>query len=125
MPGSAAEQGDEETLGRLADGFQALADATRLRIIHLLMTRGETCVCQLMPLLGLTQSNISFHLRTLRYAGFINARKDGKWTHYSLNHKGLEQFHAECMNVFQRSMWPEQADSALRENAGCRQTECL
>jgi ArsR family transcriptional regulator len=103
---------DVETIRWLADGFKALADETRLRIIRLLMTRGEMCVCKFMPLLGLTQSNVSFHLMTLKHAGFITSRKEGRWMLYSLNRKAFEQFHASFGDVFDQSMWRENADFA-------------
>ncbi|MHB9035764.1 MAG: ArsR/SmtB family transcription factor [Armatimonadota bacterium] len=114
---------DTNNAGCLADGFKALADETRLRIMHLLMTRGEMCVCEFMPLLGLTQSNVSFHLKTLKYAGFITSRKEGKWMHYSLNRKALEQFRANFGNVFDFDKWPEKTEPASCESAVCKRME--
>jgi ArsR family transcriptional regulator len=64
--------------------FHALADETRLRIIDRLRD-GEECVCNLTGPLGTRQSLLSFHLRTLKDAGIIQDRKEGRWVYYSLN----------------------------------------
>ena len=63
--------------------FSALADRTRLRLLNL-MRRGEICVCYFVAILDETQPKISRHLAYLRRAGIVNARRDGKWIHYSL-----------------------------------------
>jgi len=63
--------------------FQALADPTRLRILNLLAA-GELCVCYFVEILGDPQPKISRHLAYLRRAGVVDARRDGKWIHYSL-----------------------------------------
>ncbi len=68
--------------------FKALSDETRLRIIKLL-EGGELCVCDITAALDMVQPKVSFHLSTLREAGFIKDRKEGKWIHYSLNEKDL------------------------------------
>ncbi len=68
--------------------FKALSDETRLRIIKLL-EQGELCVCDITAALDMVQPKVSFHLSTLKEAGLIRDRKQGKWIHYSLNEKDL------------------------------------
>lgn len=68
--------------------FKALSDETRLRVIKLL-EQGELCVCDITAALDMVQPKVSFHLSTLKEAGFIKDRKQGKWIHYSLNEKDL------------------------------------
>lgn len=68
--------------------FRALADETRLRIIDRLVD-GEACVCDLTDDLGVAQSRLSFHLRTLKQAGIVSDRRDGRWVYYSLNRDAL------------------------------------
>ncbi len=68
--------------------FKALSDETRLRIIKLL-EQGELCVCDITAALDMVQPKVSFHLSTLKEAGLIKDRKQGKWTHYSLNDRDL------------------------------------
>ena len=63
--------------------FKALADATRLRILGLLLT-GEVCVCHIYESLKIPQPKASRHLAYLRRAGLVEARRDGLWMHYRL-----------------------------------------
>ena len=69
--------------GNLVTLFEALADRTRLRLLHL-MTAGEICVCYFVEVLGESQTKISRHLAYLRRAGVVAARRDGKWMHYRI-----------------------------------------
>lgn len=69
---------------RLARLFHALSDKTRLRIVERLLL-GEQCVCNLMEMLELGQSHLSFHMRALKDAGLVTDRRDGRWIHYSLS----------------------------------------
>src|SRR5512138_2851429 len=63
--------------------FKALADATRLRILGLLLT-GEVCVCDIHESLKIPQSKTSRHLAYLRRSGLVETRRDGLWIHYRL-----------------------------------------
>ena len=63
--------------------FQALADATRLRILGLLLT-GEVCVCDIHESLKISQPKASRHLAYLRRAGLVEARREGLWMYYRL-----------------------------------------
>ena len=65
--------------------FEALADETRRRILALLLTRGELCVCDLFGVLDLPQPKVSRHLAVLRDAALLTSRKQGTWVHYRLN----------------------------------------
>jgi ArsR family transcriptional regulator len=92
MGGSAVSRvlGQEEGLDRLARFFHALSDETRLRIVAKLLS-GEQCVCNLTDALDAGQSRLSFHLKTLKQAGLVTDRRDGRWIHYSLNHEALSE----------------------------------
>ena len=63
--------------------FQALGDATRLRILGLLLT-GEVCVCDIHESLKISQPKASRHLAYLRRAGLVEARREGLWMYYRL-----------------------------------------
>jgi ArsR family transcriptional regulator, arsenate/arsenite/antimonite-responsive transcriptional repressor len=63
--------------------FKALADATRLRILGLLLT-GEVCVCHIHESLKIPQSKASRHLAYLRRSGLVETRREGLWIHYRL-----------------------------------------
>lgn len=71
-------------------GFHALSDPIRISVIELLRQR-ELCVCDLCNHLDVSQSKLSFHLKTLKEAKLVNSRQEGRWIYYSLN---LSQFTA-------------------------------
>jgi ArsR family transcriptional regulator len=80
----------------------ALADENRLRLLNLIRG-GEICVCQLQGVLRTNQPKISRHLAYLRKAGLVEARQDGKWTHYRLKklEAGLAAILEQMLNFLQ------------------------
>ena len=80
-------------LRALTRQFRALSDETRLHIIDLLRG-GERCVCELMDALDAGQSLLSFHLKTLKTAGLVTDRRDGRWSYYTLNRESFAQLEA-------------------------------
>jgi ArsR family transcriptional regulator len=68
--------------------FKALGDETRLRIMALLVSGEEYCVCDLMAALDLPQSTVSRHLSSLRHAGLVTDRRQGVWMYYQLCRHG-------------------------------------
>jgi ArsR family transcriptional regulator, arsenate/arsenite/antimonite-responsive transcriptional repressor len=81
----------------------ALSDQTRLRLLSL-MTGGEICVCHLQGALQTNQPKISRHLARLRKAGLVEARRDGRWTHYRLKklEGDLEKIRSQTLNRLKR-----------------------
>ena len=75
---------------------RALSDDTRFRILETLVGK-ETCVCELVDQLGVAQPLLSHHLKTLKEAGLVHARKRGRWMFYSLEPDALEAT-AEALN---------------------------
>jgi DNA-binding transcriptional ArsR family regulator len=75
---------DDDTLFQNADAIKALADPTRLKILHLLKY-GELCVCEINTALEKPQPTISHHLNILKNASYLKWRKEGVWIHYSLS----------------------------------------
>lgn len=75
-------------LDLLTRQFKALSDPNRLRILDRLRG-GERCVCELTGVLDAGQSLLSFHLKTLKDAGLVKERPDGRWTHYALDPSAL------------------------------------
>ena len=65
-------------------GFQALSDPLRLQILDHLRSQ-ELCVCDLCELLGMSQSKLSFHLKTLKQSQLVQMRQQGRWRYYRLN----------------------------------------
>lgn len=77
-------------LTRAVRWFRALSDETRLQIIERLGD-GEQCVCNLTDMLATTQSLLSFHLKTLKDAGILTDRREGRWVYYSLSPQAIEE----------------------------------
>ena len=71
------------TLARTARLCRALSDENRIRIVEML-TAGERCVCELTADLDLGQSLLSHHLKTLKDAGLVTDRREGRWVYYTL-----------------------------------------
>jgi len=69
--------------------FKALSDETRLQILEML-TMGELCACKILEKFQFTQPTLSYHMKNLTQAGLVSARKEGKWTYYSLNEDTLQ-----------------------------------
>ena len=67
------------------DVFKCLADATRIRLILLILREGELCVCELIHALNDSQPKISRHLAQLRSCGLLVDRRQGQWIYYRLN----------------------------------------
>ncbi len=81
----------------ISSGFHALSDPLRIQVLELLREQ-EQCVCELCEQLGVTQSKLSFHLKTLKEAALVCSRQEGRWIYYSLNLPQfvvLEQYLAE------------------------------
>jgi len=69
----------------LAQTLKALSDPIRLRIVLLLQSEGELCVCDLMAVLKLPQSTVSRHLAYLKRSCWVDTRREGVWMHYQLS----------------------------------------
>lgn len=67
--------------------FKALCDERRLEILEILQG-GERCACKLLDELPIGQSTLSHHMRILCDSGIVGYRREGKWTHYSINKNG-------------------------------------
>lgn len=67
------------------DLLSALAEPTRLAALRLLWDGQEHCVCELMHLLGATQSRMSRHMAVLKQAGVVVDRRDAQWVRYRRN----------------------------------------
>jgi len=79
--------------GRAAAIFRALADETRLAILHSLRD-GELCVCELQSELDAAQSRLSFHLKVLKDAGILIDRTQGRWSYYRISPDALTELHS-------------------------------
>ena len=74
----------DSTAAQLAETFKALADPTRVRMLHAL-SHAELCVGDLAAVLAMTESAVSHQLRLLRSLRVVRARRDGKLVIYTLD----------------------------------------
>ncbi len=72
------------TLKQAAPWLRVMGDVRRLRLLRLLLTHKELCVCELVDALQLPQYEVSRHLAALRKAGWVNDRRRGLWAYYSI-----------------------------------------
>lgn len=99
----------EETIGKLTDVFNMLADPSRLKIVLALTEYGELHVSALCDMLSqgesgtkFSQPAVSHHLTLMRMVGLVGFRRDGKHNFYHLVSSNvrdlLEQFFTEACN---------------------------
>jgi ArsR family transcriptional regulator, arsenate/arsenite/antimonite-responsive transcriptional repressor len=69
--------------------FRALADETRLRILKGISQMGELCECNIVPVFGLSQPTVNYHLKVLRAAGLVNSERRGQWVYHRVNQKAV------------------------------------
>lgn len=67
---------------QLANFFKALSEPVRLRILNLLLQKGELCVCDIVSALSLPQSVVSRHLSYLKKHALVTSRRQGNWQYY-------------------------------------------
>lgn len=87
---AAMEEVDRAPLETQHTLLAALADPTRLKMVHLLCRTGELCVCDFTTVFDLGQPTVSHHLRVLREAGIVSSRKAGLWVYYSVNRPAIK-----------------------------------
>lgn len=78
----------EDVAREFADRAKALADPTRLTLAAALAATDELCVCDLAWVTERSENLVSHHLRTLRGAGLVSSRRDGKMVMYSVTDAG-------------------------------------
>jgi DNA-binding transcriptional ArsR family regulator len=82
-------------LNRIADVLKAMADPTRLKILHCLHV-GERCVSDILEIVGGSQANVSKHLSVLKRAGLVDNRRNGLNVFYRITDEGVFTI---CRNV--------------------------
>jgi ArsR family transcriptional regulator, lead/cadmium/zinc/bismuth-responsive transcriptional repressor len=75
---------DEHTAAQVAELFRALGDASRVRIFAALLS-GEQHVGALAQRVGISESAVSHHLRSLRQLRLVRFRREGRLVYYALD----------------------------------------
>lgn len=78
-----------DAAGDLAHPLNVLASAPRLRILSLLIQRGEMRVLDLVEEMPITQPTVSHHVGLLAEAGLVSRRKEGVFAYYKADRKAL------------------------------------
>jgi len=87
--------------------FQALADPSR-RAIFESLTHGEAAVKDLTARFEISQPAISQHLATLKNAGLVSARREGRWIYYQVRPRGMKPLIDWIAHY--RAFWTEHVD---------------
>lgn len=74
-----------EALDLVASRFRVMAEPVRLRILQFLDSNGEISIGELTEGLGLSQPNVSKHVRTLIDAGLVARRQEGNTVYCSIS----------------------------------------
>ena len=77
-----------DTLMALSDFFSTLSDLTRIKILSALSI-SPMCVNDISVMLGINQTTVSHQLRTLRSAGAVDFRRQGKISFYHIKNKRI------------------------------------
>jgi len=109
-------------LGSVEQVFRALADPTRVRILHLLGD-GPLCVGDLVSVLGVPQPTASRHLAYLRKSGLVVDERRGQWSFYKLA-RADSGFHEKVLETLKaagsgQTRADDAALRALRRAGGC------
>jgi DNA-binding transcriptional ArsR family regulator len=73
-----------EASEHVAQTFRAMADPTRIRMLHAL-SRGELCVGDLAARVQISESAASHQLGLLRALRIVRRRKEGRHVYYALD----------------------------------------
>lgn len=93
--------------------FHALSDPIRIGVLELL-AHGERCVCDLTDELDVAQSRLSWHLKTLKDAGLVSDRREGRWSYYTLERDAFERAESALA-----ALKPHARRLAVRAAGGC------
>ncbi|MCD1147513.1 metalloregulator ArsR/SmtB family transcription factor [Peptoniphilus sp. KCTC 25270] len=69
---------------------KALSDSNRLQILEIL-GQEERCACHILEKLEITQPTLSHHMKILNDCNLVKTRKEGKWSHYSIEKETLKE----------------------------------
>ena len=82
---------DYQDYFELQRALRALGDEVRLNIVRVLAGRGEVNVTDLAAMLVISQPLVSWHLGSLRRAGLVHKRRQGREVYISLD---TSRYHA-------------------------------
>jgi DNA-binding transcriptional ArsR family regulator len=99
----------------LARVFAGISDPTRLHII-LVLLEGERNVSELVTAVGSSQGRVSMHLQCLRWCGFVESERRGKYVYYRVRDQRVQQL-INLARAFAASYHHELASCAVLDRA--------
>jgi len=87
----------------LVKACKALSDETRLRMLNLLLKR-QCCVCEVMQALDISQTRASRNLGILHEAGFLEMRKEGLWSVYSIDEEAMREWFSDLVKGVEKAL---------------------
>jgi len=109
-----------ETKASLEDFLKtagALYDETRVKILKLLEKHGPLCIYDLEASMQMIQSRLSRHMKILKEAGFVTARREGKWVYYAIR-SPLDRFRMAALEEIR--MLPLSLPPLKRQSGVCK-----
>lgn len=71
--------------------LRAIADRNRLRILCVLQN-GSKCVCEIVPIVEISDKLVSHHLKQLKSVGLLIEKREGNFIRYELNRKVIKEY---------------------------------
>lgn len=87
---------EQKEVSEFHDFLKIISNKNRLKIICMLKG-GSRCVCEIFPILEISQKLTSHHLGKLKRAGLITEKREGNFIRYSLNKKIIKE-HKKLFN---------------------------
>jgi len=95
--------------------LKVLSDESRLRVLNLVLER-ECCVCEVMQVIGMSQSKASRILSALYDAGLLKLERDGRWALYSIDRDGMKEYMNDIVNGVTKALNDNPVAAKDREN---------
>jgi DNA-binding transcriptional ArsR family regulator len=92
---------DEHTAAHVAELFRSFSDTSRVRIVSVLVKQ-KMNVGALAQVVGISESAVSHHLRSLRQMGLVVARRDGKEVYYCIEDNHIIALFGQGVNHVQQ-----------------------
>ena len=92
---------NREKLEKAAYILRTVAHPTRLAIVDLLNQNARLSVNEMSEIIGVEQSLLSHHLKTMKLAGILKSEKEGQSVFYSLKERDVTKLidcieHCDC-----------------------------
>jgi ArsR family transcriptional regulator, arsenate/arsenite/antimonite-responsive transcriptional repressor len=82
---------EQKDVNKTYDFLRAIADPNRLKILYILQC-GSKCVCEIIPVMGISDKLASHHLKQLKKIGLLTEKREGNFIRYSLDRKAIRNY---------------------------------